>query len=357
MEKLVFAFDAFGGPITPRRAPVPAPRGREVLLAVSHCGVCHTDLHVHEGHYDVGGGRRVHFRDRGVEPPVTLGHEIVGTVAAAGPQADGVEPGRRYLVFPWIGCGACAACAAGDENLCAAPRFLGVFAPGGYQTHLTVPDPRYLIDIEGLDPALAATFACSGLTAFGAVSKLGRPSPDAWVAVSGCGGLGQMALALLAARGIERRIALDPAAEKRARAEAAGAVAVDPSAPDAADQIARIAGGGLAGVLDFVGNEASTALALASLAKGGTLVVVGLYGGELRYPLPFIPVRAITIAGSYVGRLDELRAFVAFARTIDLDALPVEVRPMEAAGAALSDLSAGRVAGRLVLSNPPGDRP
>lgn len=350
MESTAFAFDEYGGPIAPRPVEIPAPTGREVVVAVSHCGVCHTDVHVHEGGYDVGNGRRVRFEDRGLKPPIVLGHEIVGEVVAAGPEARDVEPGRRYLVFPWIGCGECHACAAGDENLCRKPRFLGVFRPGGYQTLLSVPDARYLVDVTGIDPALAATFGCSGLTTWSAIAKVTPLAEGDFIAVVGCGGLGQMALKLLAATGIDRVIAVDVSAGKRALAEATGAVAIDPAGEDAPARLSKAAGGRLAAVLDFVGNEATSALSLASLRKGGTYVVVGLYGGELRFPLPFLPIQALTVTGSYVGRLDQLKAFVEWARSVDLATIPIETRPLEAAGMALSDLEAGRVEGRVVLT-------
>ena len=346
-----YAFSDFGGPIEAVERERPEPQGAEALVAVSHCGVCHTDVHVHQGYYDIGGGDRMLYRDRGVVPPVVMGHEVLGIVEAVGPDADPSLVGARRLVYPWIGCGACPGCAQGQEQLCTAPRYLGIFAPGGYARHVLVPDARYLLDVGGIEPGLAATLACSGLTAFGAIRKAGVLRDDEAVAVMGCGGVGQAALELLRMQGVPRVVALDPSPQKRALVEAKGhATALDPSAPDIGEALARVTGGRLMAVLDFVGSEATAALALGSLAKGGRYVVVGLYGGRLSYPLPFVPVRVLSILGSYVGSLDDLRELLALLRREGAPDLPVETRPMELAGQAVADLEAGHVAGRLVLT-------
>ena len=346
-----YAFAEFGGPIGPVTAARPEPQGTEVVVAVSHCGVCHTDVHVHQGYYDIGEGERLLYRDRGVVPPVVMGHEILGIVEAVGPGADASLIGQRRLVYPWIGCGACPACGRGEEQLCAAPRYLGIFAPGGYAERVVVPHERYLLDVEGFDPAVAATLACSGLTAWGAIRRAGEVREDETIAVMGCGGVGQAALEFLRMRGAARVVALDPSADKRAMVEARGhARALDPSAPGAAEALQEASKGRLAAVLDFVGSEATAALALGALAKGGRYVVVGLFGGRLRYPLPFIPVRVLSILGSYVGSLDELRELVTLLRRDGVPDLAVEARPLAEAGQAVADLEAGRVTGRLVLT-------
>ncbi|MFQ5971732.1 MAG: alcohol dehydrogenase catalytic domain-containing protein, partial [Alphaproteobacteria bacterium] len=98
----------WGAPLEPREVPTPDPKGTEVLVRIAACGVCHSDLHIWDGYFDLGGGKRATMSDRGVHPPFTMGHEIVGEVAALGPEAGGVEVGARRVVFPWIGCRACA---------------------------------------------------------------------------------------------------------------------------------------------------------------------------------------------------------------------------------------------------------
>lgn len=340
---------AFGAPLVEEASAEPVPEGREVVLKVEGCGVCHTDLHLHEGHYDLGGGNRLDFARRGLEPPLTLGHEVAGRVVAVGPEAEGeVEIGASRLVFPWIGCGACATCRTGTEQLCNRPRFVGVFRPGGYADRVVVPDPRYLLAIDGLDPALAATYACSGVTAYAALRKALPVATDSWIAVVGCGGVGQAAIGIAKVLTEARVIAVDLDAAKRETAATLGADAVlDPAEGPAA--LAEACGGRLSAAVDFVGGEASAALALGALAKGGRYVIVGLYGGELRTPLPPIPLRMISIIGSYVGTLADLREVLALARGGMIPPTPVATRPLAQANEALADLRAGRVAGRVVL--------
>jgi propanol-preferring alcohol dehydrogenase len=332
--------------------PRPVPKGREVLMKVSHCGVCHSDIHIREGKYNLGGGKSLDLAQRGLKLPLTLGHEILGTVEAVGPEVTSVKPGDRRLLHTWIGCGECPLCKSGDENLCAAPQFLGVQARGGFADHVLVRDEEFLVDVDGIDPAVAATYACSGVTVYSAVNKIRPHREGEKIAVFGCGGLGQTALQLLKALGMGPVIAVDPSPEKRRQAEAIGVAAtLDPSAPDAAKQLAAFSGGQLAAALDFVGGEDTSTLAINGLRKGGQLVIVGLFGGELRYPLPFFPMRALMVRGSYVGSLKELKEFVALAKKVNLPPIPIEKRPMSAVNEALHDLEAGKVAGRIVLEN------
>ncbi|HET9686638.1 MAG TPA: alcohol dehydrogenase catalytic domain-containing protein, partial [Pseudolabrys sp.] len=116
-----------GQPLQLNEQPTPQPTGSEVLLKVLAAGVCHSDIHLSEGYFDLGGGKRLSLADRGMKLPVTLGHENVGEVVALGPQANGVKVGDRVLAHPWIGCGTCDPCKRGEENLCRAMRSLGVF--------------------------------------------------------------------------------------------------------------------------------------------------------------------------------------------------------------------------------------
>jgi D-arabinose 1-dehydrogenase-like Zn-dependent alcohol dehydrogenase len=342
--------EAFGAPLVEAEAPCPEPRGREVLLRVRHCGVCHSDLHLREGHFDLGGGRQFSLAKHGPPLPLTLGHETVGEIVAAGAEAASEAPaGALRLVFPWIGCGTCTLCRIGAENLCARPRCLGIQLPGGYADHILVPDARYLLPIDGFDPALAATWACSGITAYGAVRKALPALEGDRIAVIGAGGVGSAALAIL--RALAPRVPviavdLDPA--KREAALAAGAAAAFDAAEGGA-ALGRLAEGRLAVALDFVGAEATAQLATSALRKGGRYIVVGLFGGELRLPLPFIPMLGLSILGSYVGTLEEMKGLLALAGAGKLPPIPVTRRKLREVNAALDDLAAGRVTGRVVL--------
>jgi D-arabinose 1-dehydrogenase-like Zn-dependent alcohol dehydrogenase len=333
--------------------PIPEPQGTEVLLKVRAAGVCHTDLHLWEGHYDLGGGKKLTLAERGIKPPLTLSHEIVGEVVCAGPaaqEAGGGHAGRVALVHPWIGCGECAACLRGEENICIKPQALGVVRPGGFAEYVIVPHPRYLVDIDGLDPVQAAPLACAGVTTYSALRKLGPRIQSDPVVVIGAGGLGLMAIAVLKALGGKGAIVVDIDPVKREAALAAGALQViDARAADAAQQIQQATGGGARAVIDLVGATPTVSLAIASAARGGHIVICGLMGGDLTLALPIIPMRPLTLQGSYVGTLQELQELVELVKRTRMTPIPVTPRPLSQANAALQDLHHGRVVGRTVL--------
>ncbi|HVG51819.1 MAG TPA: alcohol dehydrogenase, partial [Xanthobacteraceae bacterium] len=288
--------------------------------------------------------------DRGIKLPLTMGHEIVGEVVAVGPDASGAKAGDRRLVYPWIGCGTCNVCKAGDEQLCSAPKFLGVFAHGGYSDHVLVPHPRYLLDLEGIAPERAAPLACSGVTTYGALKKLGPMLQREPVVIIGAGGLGLMCLALANAMGSPGAILVDIDPAKRDAAMKAGAMAVvDGNAPDAAKQLASL-GRGAWSVVDLVGSSQTVRLGIDCLAKGGRLVVVGLFGGDVTISTPLLPLKALTIQGSYVGSLAELKELIALVKRAGLPNVPLGMRKLADADTALSELRAGKVIGRLVLT-------
>jgi D-arabinose 1-dehydrogenase-like Zn-dependent alcohol dehydrogenase len=335
-----------GKPLQRVLAATPQPKGSEVLVRVTREGVCHSDLHIWQGYFDLGGGRRFYVKERGCVPPFTLGHEPFGVVEALGPKAKGVKVGQKRLVFPWIGCGKCAVCKAGQDNYCVSgSRILGVNRAGGYATHVLVPDAKYLVDACGIDEAFAATLACSGLTAYSAAAKLPPLGRDDRVAIIGCGGVGLAGIAVLRARGVKNIAACDIDPAKLATAKALGAKqTIDTRSTEELQQVL-----GIAGAIDFVGTPATAALGIAALRKGGRYVLVGLHGGELVHPLPPIAQRAIGIVGSYVGNLQELKEVVALAKKGKLKPLPVQTRPADAVNSALEDLNGGRVVGRVVL--------
>jgi D-arabinose 1-dehydrogenase-like Zn-dependent alcohol dehydrogenase len=278
-------------------------------------------------------------------PPFTLGHEPLGVVEAVGRKAKGVKVGQKRLVYPWIGCGRCAVCKAGQDNYCVSgSRYLGVNRPGAYSTHVLVPDAKYLIDASGIDDSFACTLACSALTTYSAIAKLPALGSKDEVAVLGCGGLGLIALSVLRARGVKNIVACDIDDAKLAVAAKLGARRTVNTAGDAREKLQ-----GIAAALDFVGSPATAALGIGALRKGGRYVICGLFGGELVHPLPPIAQRAIAIVGSYVGNLQELKEVVALAKKRKLKPLPIETRPAAQANAALEDLKGGRVVGRVVL--------
>jgi propanol-preferring alcohol dehydrogenase len=340
---------AYATPLCETVAEVPEPVGTEVVVRVRRCGVCHSDVHLQDGYFVLGPDKRLDVTS-GRPLPFTLGHEIAGVVERAGPQAHGAAAGQEVAVFPWIGCGACPACAAGEENLCAAPRHLGVYADGGFASHVLVPHPRYLLDYAPLPAALAAAYMCSGLTAYAALKRLAQHAARGPALLVGLGGVGMMGLALARAMfPFPPLVAeIDPA--KREAALAAGAAAAFDPADPAARKAILASTGGVFAACDFVGSDRSLQFALGALAKGGKVVVTGLIGGTYSTPIAMFPLRAMTIEGTLVGRLDEAREMLALARAGKVAPVPIAERPLGAAQASLDDLRNGRIVGRVVLT-------
>ena len=339
-----------GRPLQKVLKETPVPKGTEVLVRVTRSGVCHSDLHIWDGYFDLGGGKRFYVKDRGCIPPFTMGHEPFGVVEALGPRAKGAKVGQKRIVYPWIGCGKCAVCKDGQDNYCLNQKFMGVYTRGAFGTHITVPHPKYLVDAAGVDESFAATLACSGLTAYSAIKKFPELGPRDWVAVIGCGGLGLVAISILKAKGIRNVIACDVDETKLEAARKQGArLVLDTRAPDAAQKLGALAKGSLAAAIDFVGMPATHGVAYPALRKGGRYILCGLFGGEITLPLPPIAQRAVAVMGSYVGNLQELKAVVALAKKKKLRATPVTTRPADELNAILDNLKAGKVLGRVVL--------
>jgi D-arabinose 1-dehydrogenase-like Zn-dependent alcohol dehydrogenase len=335
-----------GKPLQKIALETPTPKGTEVLVRITRSGVCHSDLHIWDGYFDLGGGKRFYVKDRGCVPPFTMGHEPFGVVEKLGPKAKGVKVGQKRLVFPWIGCGKCEVCKAEQDNYCVSgSRFLGVNRAGAYSTHVLVPHPKYLIDATGIEDSFAATLSCSAITAYSAIAKLPKLGAKDRVAVLGCGGLGLIGISILRAQGVKNIVGCDIDDSKLAAAKKAGAKdTVNMRSPEAARALA-----GIAAAIDFVGSPATAVPGVAALRKGGRYVICGLFGGELTHPLPPIAQRAIGIVGSYVGNLQELREVVALAKKRKIKPTPVETRPASQTNSALEDLKAGKVLGRIVL--------
>jgi alcohol dehydrogenase, propanol-preferring len=341
----------FGEPLEWSELPTPEPRGREVLLETVACGVCHSDLHLWEGYYDLGGGNRSYVKDRGVRLPLTPGHEVVGRVVAAGPEATGVGAGDLRLLYPWIGCGECRYCEADTPQMCSRPRSVGVFSHGGYSDHVLVPDARYLIDIGDLPPEAAASYACAGLTAYGALRKALPLEDDDHLVLIGAGGVGLMAAQVVPVLTGARVVVVDVDDRKLEAARAFGdCVTVNSRDADPREAILQRSGGrGVGAVVDFVGMSQTAALGYSLLAKNGTLVMVGLFGGELTVPTPSLPLRNVTVRGSYTGSPGELRELIALVRAKGLRPLPVACHPLDAAQGLLEDIREGRIVGRAVV--------
>jgi alcohol dehydrogenase len=339
---------AYGAPLCETVVDAPQPKGTEVLVRISRCGICHSDLHMQDGYFLLGDGKQLDVRS-GRTLPFTLGHEVAGAVESAGPDA-GIAPGTKGAVYPWIGCGQCPACKVGDENICVAPRHLGITVDGGYATHVLIPHPRYLIDTAPLTPSYAGALMCSGLTAYAALKRVADRAARAPLLLVGLGGVGLMGLALARAMYGTAPYVADIDVKKREAALAAGAqAAFDPADPNARKALLK-ASGGIYAAIDFAGSDKSLNFATGVLAKGSKVVVTGLIGGGYSTAVAMFPLKAMTIEGTQTGTLAEARELIDLVRAKNIAPPPIAERPLDQASATLDDLRAGKIVGRVVLT-------
>ena len=339
----------FGAPLVSRDLPDPTPDARAVVVEVMSCGLCHSDVHLQQGHLGLGGDQKLPVTMLGINTPATLGHEISGRIVAFGP-SSGLQPadvGRLVIVYPWIGCGRCPACLAGRDNECPQPESLGWQRPGGHGEKVVVRDAKFLVDAQGLDPRYAGILTCCGLTGYSALRKIVRREGP--IGIIGMGGLGLMALSIAKGTGLGPVAAMDidPAKLTLARESYGADLVFDSRAADVAEKIQQQTGG-LIGVVDFVGSQQTSGLAVSVLRIGGTYVNVGLFGGALQAPLAILVQRQLVLRGSYVGTPDELRELVALVRDGNIKPIPIRNEPIETVNDGLGELRAGKVTGRIV---------
>jgi propanol-preferring alcohol dehydrogenase len=332
---------ALGEPFTVEDVPRPEPGPGQVRIRIGGAGVCHSDLHFLSGA----------TTRPGMPPaPWILGHENAGWVDAVGAGVTGLEVGRPVAVSGGWGCGQCRVCLRGEEQLCNSSLWGGMGIPGGYAEHLIVPAARHVVPIDGLDPVDVAPLTDAGLTPYRAVKKaLPRLVPGTTAVVIGAGGLGQFGVQMLAALSPARVVALDLAEPKRVLASALGAeLVLDPASPGVVEEIQSFAGPeGPAAVLDFVGVEATLALALQAVGRRGLVVIVGLGGGAV--PLSFRALAAeASVTTSYWGSRSDLEEVVALAQRGAISAR-VERHDLTQINQVLSRLAAGEIEGRAVL--------
>jgi propanol-preferring alcohol dehydrogenase len=314
-------------------------------------GVCHSDLHLWEGGYDLGDGQFMKVTDRGVKYPVTPGHEIVGTVEDIGNNVSSIEKGDQVLVFPWIGCGECPACKVKNENLCDTPKSMGVFQDGGYSDYALIPSFKYLAKLDGVDPDAATSLACSGLTAYTAIKKANQNSPE-FLVIIGAGGLGLMGVQIAKAITDAKIICVDLDDKKLNIAKEMGAdYIINSKDSETSQKIMSICNDkGADSVVDFVNAPPTVKLDFAILRKRGNLVLVGLFGGSIELSLVTIPLKSLTIQGAYTGNYDDMVELLALARKGILNPVISKKYSLDDANTALEDLKARKILGRAVIN-------
>ena len=230
-------------------------------------------------------------------------------------------------------------------------RTLGIHTDGGFATHVVVPDAKYLVDPGNVDPAVACTFGCSGITVLNAVQEaLPGLEPEDFIVLIGAGGLGLSAISALRALGHQNIISVDIDQVKRDAALKAGATAaVDGKADDASSQVLKVSGGPVLAAIDFVNNSQTSRMAYDLLAKGGKLIQVGIMGGELTISLAPQIFKAIRIIGNITGSVEQLQTVAKLAQEGKWAPIPTTTVSRDEAQDAFMRLRDGKVTGRVVL--------
>jgi propanol-preferring alcohol dehydrogenase len=339
-------------PLQVQELQTPTPKGTQVLVKIQSSGVCHSDVHVWEGYYEGIGGQQLKTIDRGVKYPLTPGHEIAGIVDSLGDQVEGFSKNEKVLVYPWIGEGLCPACRVGEENLCDKPRSLGVYTDGGYAEYVLIPSYKYLVKIgDDMDTDTSATLSCSALTAYGAVKNTNL-KPNDNVVIVGAGGLGLMAMQLAKAITGSRIIAMDLDDSKLKAAKENGADAmVNSKKEDPVKAIMELTSNlGADAVIDFVNASKTVEIDMQLLRRRARVVLVGLFGGELKLNLVTMPTRAYKLIGSYTGTLSEMVELVSLAKRGIIKPVVSNRFKLSQTTEALRMLRDGKIIGRGVIN-------
>ncbi len=331
---------AIGEPLRIEDLPIPVPGAGEVLIKVEACGVCHSDLHAVEGDWTPLPSL-----------PLIPGHEVVGTVAAAGDGVGHFRTGDRIGV-PWMysACGTCEYCLAGMETICTAVEATGYTKPGGYAEYMVAPAAFAGRLPQDADPYQLAPILCAGVTTYRGLKRTGA-RPGQWVAIIGIGGLGHIAVQYARAMGL-RVAAVDISGEKLALARTYGAeVLVDASKTDPGAAIKDATGGSHGAIVTAVSARAFEQ-SVSVLRNGGTVCWIGLPGGkqdEIRLSISAIVNGEASIRGSNVGTRQDLQEAIDFAAN-GLVRARIEKQPLTAINDIFARMKKGQIAGRVVLA-------
>ena len=329
--------EQFGKPLQLREWDVPSPGAAQILIKTEACGVCHTDLHAAHG-------------DWPLKPtlPFVPGHEAIGLVTAAGSGVTAVKEGDRVGV-PWLysACGCCEYCMAGWETVCEHAQFGGYTRNGGFADYVLA-DPNYVAHVPaGLDAADAAPLVCAGITTYKGIKETGA-RPGEWIAISGAGGLGHLAIQYAKAMGL-LVCAVDIDDGKLAHARRLGAdLTVNAKAGDPVAALKKETAGGAHGVLITAPSLPAFKQGVGMTRKRGTCVLVGLPPGEFPVALFDVVVNCITIRGSFVGTRRDMAEALAFAAHGKVKA-DYELQPLSSINEVFDRLEHGLVPSRVVL--------
>ena len=329
--------EQFGKPLVLRECDVPTPGPGQIVVKTLACGVCHTDLHGARG-------------DWPLKPklPFIPGHEGIGIVSAVGPGVTIVKEGDRVGV-PWLysACGHCEYCLSAWETVCPDAQFGGYTRNGGFAEYILA-DPNYVAHIPaGLSAPEAAPLICAGITTYKGVKETGARSGE-WIAISGVGGLGHLAVQYAKVMGL-RVCAVDVDDGKLAHAKRLGAeLLINAKTDDPSAAVKKGTDGGAHGVLITAPSLGAFKQGVGMTRRRGTCVLVGLPPGDFPVPLFDVVASCITIRGSFVGTRQDMAESLAFAAEGKVKA-DIERQPLSAINQIFERLQRGDVASRVVL--------
>jgi len=326
-----------GKPLNIEEVPIPTPAPGEVLVKIRATGVCHTDLHAADGDWPVK-----------PTPPFIPGHEGAGMVAAVGAGVKSLKEGDPVGIA-WLhdACGCCEHCITGWETLCETQHDSGYSVDGSFAEY-AIGSAAYVARLPtNVDFVAMAPILCAGVTTYKGIKET-EARPGEWIAISGIGGLGHVAIQYAKAMGLHV-VALDVAEEKLALARSLGAeLAINAGAPDAISQVLKQTGGGAHGVLVTAVSPPAFSQALQFVRRKGTVSLVGLPPGDFATPIFDVVLKRITLRGSIVGTRKDLAEAIEFASEGKVKA-HIHQRSLEDINGVFADLKAGKVDGRIVI--------
>jgi propanol-preferring alcohol dehydrogenase len=335
---------AFKKPLVLQEWDIPTPGPGQILVKTEACGVCHTDLHAANGDWPLK-----------PTPPFIPGHEAIGIVVGVGSGVTLVKEGDRVGV-PWLysACGHCEYCLQAWEPVCPDAKFGGYTQNGGFAEYLLA-DPNYVAHIpKGLGPKEAAPLICAGITTYKGIKET-QAKPGEWIAISGCGGLGHLAIQYAKLMGLQV-CAVDIDDGKLKHAKRLGAdLTINAKTGDPAALLKKETGGGAHGVLITAPSLPAFKQGVDMTRKLGTCVLVGLPPGEFPLPLFGVVANCITVRGSFVGNRKDMAECLEFAAEGKVKA-DIELQPLASINKILERLEHGDVPARVVLDFTAGEK-
>ena len=318
----------------------PQPRPDGAVVKVEATGLCRSDWHGWQGH------------DPDIVLPHVPGHELAGTIAAVGSQVSWWQPGDRVAVPFICACGHCAQCRAGHQQVCTEQLQPGFNYWGSFAEYVAIPFAE--VNLVVLPPQVsfdtAAALGCRFATSYRAVVSVAAVRPGEWLAVFGCGGVGLSAVMIAAAAGA-RVIAVDPQPAARELAGRHGAEQLLPVAPDIADQIVELTGGGADVTIDAIGAESVVQACLRSLRPRGRHVQIGLLPEPVRLDLSMLAFRELSWLGSHGIAAHDMPRLLELVGSGALrpDQLITSRIPLTGVGQALADMTTSNSPGITMI--------